>query len=85
MLMAETLVLSNLGRIPDGELGIELRDVHFSPPGTTPFGLGLGAVTLDDRLQLTLRHRWNLWSSSACAAFVEVLLDELAALTSPVT
>ncbi len=83
--IAETLVLSNLGRIPtdfvEGD-HLSLTDVFFSPPAPMPLGLGLGAAALGDRLLLTLRHRWTLWSSDANDRFAAILRDELEQLTT---
>jgi NRPS condensation-like uncharacterized protein len=79
--LAETLVLSNLGRIPDDFVaGVDLRAVGFSPPGPMPYGLGVGAVAVGDDLVLTLRHRWTLWSTDANDRFATILgeaLDEI--------
>ena len=83
--LADTLVLSNLGRIPgdfvEGE-GLELAEVCFSPPAPMPYGLGIGAAALGDKLVLTLRHRWALWSSSAAGQFGQLLAEELDWLSS---
>ncbi|MGI9601886.1 MAG: hypothetical protein ACR2QE_08375 [Acidimicrobiales bacterium] len=83
--LAETLVLSNLGRVPDEFTGSEsfrLTDVVFSPPAAMPFGLGVGAVALDDHLTLTLRHRWTLWDTAGNDRFAEILVDEIDQLTT---
>lgn len=81
---AETLVLSNLGRIPDDfadtgtdAKGLDLAAVHFSPPAPMPLGLGIGAAATGDQLVLTLRHRWALWSDEAAQQFADLLLEEL--------
>ena len=74
--------MSNLGRIPDGELGLELRTVYFSPPAPIPYGLGIGAATVGDHLQLTLRHRCTLWSSAACDVFADLVTDGIGPLTA---
>ena len=83
--IAETLVLSNLGRIPpdfvEGD-HLSLTDVFFSPPAPMPLGLGLGAAALGDRLLLTLRHRWMLWSSDANDRFAAILREELEQLAT---
>jgi NRPS condensation-like uncharacterized protein len=83
--LAETLVLSNLGRIPDDFVAgdaLELTEVVFSPPAPMPYGLGLGAVALGDELVLTLRHRWTLWSTEANDRFAAILVEELDELTA---
>jgi NRPS condensation-like uncharacterized protein len=83
--LAETLVLSNLGRIPDDFVvgdGAGPTEVVFSPPAPMPYGLGIGAVALGDELVLALRHRWTLWSTAADDRFATILREELDRLTS---
>lgn len=82
--MADTLVLSNLGRLPDGWSDAEelpVRGLWFSPPATMPQGLGIGAAAVDDRLCLTFRHHWALWSSDAAGRFATMLDEQLAELS----
>jgi NRPS condensation-like uncharacterized protein len=81
--MADTLVLSNLGRLPEGWSDPEqlpVKGLWFSPPAAMPQGLGIGAATVDDQLCLTFRHHWALWSSEATASFAARLEDQLAEL-----
>ncbi len=82
---ADTTVLSNLGRVSQEWLStdqLEVTELWFSPPATLPTGLGIGAVATTDRLFLSLRHSWRLWSSEATARFADGLvtaLDEICA------
>ncbi len=82
---ADTTVLSNLGRVSHEWLStdqLEVTELWFSPPATLPTGLGIGAVATTDRLFLSLRHSWRLWSSEATARFADALvtaLDEICA------
>lgn len=78
--LADTLILSNLGRVPDDFVegdGLQLTEVYFSPPVAMPCGLGLGAAAFDGKLFLTLRHCWALWSSDAVDRFSAILCNEL--------
>jgi NRPS condensation-like uncharacterized protein len=72
-LVVDTAVLSNLGRIADvprlGDAGA-VREVWFSPPGRMPLGASLGAVTLNERLFMTLRYRHALFDEAAAAQFL---------------
>ena len=82
---ADTTVLSNLGRVNNEWLGtdqLEIMELWFSPPTTLPTGLSIGAIATTDRLFLSLRHSWRLWSSEATARFADALvtaLDEICA------
>ncbi len=82
---ADTTVLSNLGRVSHDWLDtdqLEITELWFSPPITLPTGLGIGAIATTDRLFLSLRHSWRLWSSDATARFADTLvaaLDEICA------
>jgi hypothetical protein len=54
--------------------------VWFSPPSQMPLGIGVGAVTVADRLHLTVRYRHTQFGGAAARRFTElyrsVLLDE---------
>ncbi|MCZ6502568.1 MAG: condensation domain-containing protein [Gammaproteobacteria bacterium] len=77
---ADTTVLSNLGRVNKEWLDtdqLEITELWFSPPTSLPTGLGLGAIATTDRLFLSLRHSWRLWSSEATAQFADTLVTAL--------
>jgi NRPS condensation-like uncharacterized protein len=71
----DTASLSNLGTLPD--LGGDIDDVWFSPPGRMPLGAAFGAVTHDDRLHLALRYRHAQFDPAAARAFAELYRDVL--------
>jgi NRPS condensation-like uncharacterized protein len=82
--VVDTAVLSNLGRVQDvphlGEAGA-VRELWFSPPGRMPLGASLGAVTLGERLFLTLRYRHALFDQAAAAGFMATFREVLAGTT----
>jgi len=53
--------------------------VSFSPPGRMPLGLSIGAVTIADRLHLTLRYRRAQFGSEAGRSFMTLYRDALLA------
>jgi NRPS condensation-like uncharacterized protein len=71
----DTASLSNLGTLPD--LGGDVDDVWFSPPGRMPLGAAFGAVTHDDRLHLALRYRHAQFDPAAARAFAGLYRDVL--------
>jgi NRPS condensation-like uncharacterized protein len=79
--VVDTAVLSNLGRVQDvphlGEAGA-VQELWFSPPGRMPLGASLGAVTLGERLFLTLRYRHALFDQAAAAEFMSTFREVLA-------
>jgi NRPS condensation-like uncharacterized protein len=79
--VVDTAVLSNLGRVQDvphvGDAGA-VRELWFSPPGRMPLGASLGAVTLGERLFLTLRYRHALFDGTAAGEFMETFREALA-------
>ena len=79
--VADTAVLSNLGRIPDPPSFDDGAppELWFSPPCGMPIGLGVGAATVGGVLHLTLRHRFAQFDRSAANDFAEVFLDQLGA------
>jgi NRPS condensation-like uncharacterized protein len=80
--VVDTASLSNLGaldRMPSlGDAG-SVREVWFSPPGRMPLGASFGVVTLDGRLQATLRYRHAQFGGAAATAFAGVYRDVLLA------
>jgi NRPS condensation-like uncharacterized protein len=78
--VVDTAVLSNLGRLEGvprmGDAGA-VREVWFSPPGRMPLGASFGAVTLEDRLFVTLRYRHALFDSTAAQEFLATFKDVL--------
>jgi NRPS condensation-like uncharacterized protein len=82
-LMSGTAAVSNLGLVPkdwvEGD-GFPVRELWFSPPA---FGadLGVGAVTMDDSLRLTLRYVPGLFSAAAAIEYAALLRNEIEALS----
>lgn len=70
--VVDTASLSNLGRLEalparfDGAISA----VWFSPPGQMPLGVSIGAATIEDRLNVTLRYRHAQFDRSAAVRFI---------------
>jgi NRPS condensation-like uncharacterized protein len=79
--VVDTASLSNLGsQQAFSALGSDLGGVEavwFSPPNRMPLGASLGAVTLDDRLRLTLRYRHAQFDAAAAGDFAHSYRDAL--------
>jgi NRPS condensation-like uncharacterized protein len=72
--VVDTASLSNLGRLdalPD-EFDRTVTAVGFSPPSQMPLGVAIGAVTLDDRLHVTLRYRRAQFDPPAARRFTRL-------------
>ncbi len=78
----QTSWLSNLGRLAAapvmGDAG-PVSAIYFSPPAHMPMGVSVGAVSLEDRMTLTLRYRRAVFDAAAAKDFAEryraILLD----------
>lgn len=81
--MADTSVLSNLGRIEEppwfGGVG---RGLWFSPPPRRPVILTVGAATAEGRLGISLRWCNGAFSAPAAQEFADTLVTSLALLSS---
>lgn len=72
--VVDTASLSNLGNLqplPAQFDGVDTA-VWFSPPSQMPLGLGVGAVTVRDRLHVTLRYRYAQFDRAAARRFAEL-------------
>jgi hypothetical protein len=53
--------------------------IYFSPPAHMPMGVSVGAVSLEDRMTLTLRYRRAVFDTAAAKDFAgryrAILLD----------
>jgi NRPS condensation-like uncharacterized protein len=82
--LADTAVLSNLGRFDPGDLSfgedLPVTELWFSPPAGGPTGVNLGAVTLGDELFLVFRYTHPQFDHDAAARFAATVLAELDAL-----
>jgi NRPS condensation-like uncharacterized protein len=75
----DTASLSNLGVLDalpalGGDAG-RVDAVWFSPPMRMPLGTGFGAVTLDGRLHVALRHRHPQLDGAGAEAFARLYRD----------
>jgi NRPS condensation-like uncharacterized protein len=78
--VVDTASLSNLGALdplPALFGGAEVA-VWFSPPSQMPLGVGVGAVTLRDRLYVTMRYRHAQFDRGAARRFAELYRQILA-------
>lgn len=77
--VVDTASLSNLGRLDalPAEFDGAVTAVGFSPPSQMPLGVSVGAVTLQDRLYLTLRYRHAQFDSSAARRFTSLYREVL--------
>jgi NRPS condensation-like uncharacterized protein len=77
----DTASLSNLGIVDNppnlGEDAGAVQSVWFSQPGRMPLGTCIGALTVENRLHITLRYRHAQFDASAARAFLAVFRDVL--------
>ena len=76
----QTSWLSNLGRLaPAPQMGDagRVQAIYFSPPAPMPMGLSIGAVSLENRMMLTLRHRRSLLDAGAATEFAGLFRETL--------
>ncbi len=79
--MADTAVLSNLGRVEDPPwFGAKGRGLWFGPPPRSPVVLTLGAATVEERLGISLRWCAGALSTSAVREFADLFLLALSEL-----
>ena len=79
--MADTAVLSNLGRVVDPPwFGADGKGLWFSPPPRYPVILALGAVTTGDRLGISLRWCQSALSPAAARDLAAAFLASLQAV-----
>jgi NRPS condensation-like uncharacterized protein len=77
--VVDTASLSNLGTIepPSTLVDVGRAAVWFSPPCQMPLGLGVGAVTIGDRLHVTMRYRHAQFDRDAARSFAQLFRDVL--------
>ncbi len=77
--LMDTAVLSNLGRTPEPPAfsGDAPETLYFSPPCWGPTAVGVGAVSCDGSLYLSLRHTIGHLDREAAEEFMGVYLEEL--------
>jgi NRPS condensation-like uncharacterized protein len=78
--VVDTATLSNLGTLEPLPALFDGAEVAawFSPPSQMPLGVGVGAVTLRDRLYLTMRYRHAQFDRAAARRFAELYRHVLA-------
>jgi arabinofuranan 3-O-arabinosyltransferase len=84
-LASDTSLLSNLGRVTDpprfGSLSPE--NIWFSTSAHMPRGLSVGAITIEDQLQLCFRYRLALLDDAAAGDFAATYAAALSSLAGP--
>ena len=77
----DTAMLSNLGLLknPDvlGGRAVNVTELWFSPPCTMPMGVGVGTVTIDGEMFLTVRYRHPQFDEASAAEFTALFHDVL--------
>jgi NRPS condensation-like uncharacterized protein len=78
--VVDTASLSNLGTLDPLPPLFDASEmaVWFSPPSQMPLGVGVGAVTLRDRLYVTMRYRHAQFDRAAARRFAELYREVLA-------
>ena len=73
-LLVDTASLSNLSRIEPMPPPFDGPDteVWFSPPSQMPLGVGIGVVTIGDRLHVTMRYRHSQFDRAAARRLIEL-------------
>ncbi|MFN2496330.1 MAG: condensation domain-containing protein [Pseudonocardiaceae bacterium] len=78
----DTVMLSNLGRIPEpptfaAEPDPPVPELWFSPPCDPACGAAIGVATIGDRLTLVTRYRQDQFDAGAAAEFTDLLISHL--------
>jgi len=84
-LASDTSLLSNLGRVTDPPRFGSLSPEHiwFSTSAHMPRGLSVGAITIEDQLQLCFRYRHALLDDAAAGDFAATYAAALSSLAGP--
>ncbi|MBA2624075.1 MAG: hypothetical protein H0U89_00460 [Acidimicrobiia bacterium] len=82
--MADTAVLSNLGRVVDPPwFGGDGGGLWFSPPPRHPVILAIGAATTDDRLGISLRWCRSALTPDAAREICDLFLASIRSVRAP--
>jgi NRPS condensation-like uncharacterized protein len=78
----DTVMLSNLGRIPEPPTFAATADhpaaeLWFSPPCDPACRVAVGVATIGDRLNLVTRYRDDQFDAGAAAEFTDLLVSQL--------
>lgn len=84
----DTVMLSNLGRIPDPPRFAAAPDdapaeLWFSPPCDPACSVAIGVATVGDRLTLVTRYRHGQFDAAAAAEFTDLLISQFAPAPAP--
>ncbi|HEX2298388.1 MAG TPA: hypothetical protein VHH34_07710, partial [Pseudonocardiaceae bacterium] len=79
----DTVMLSNLGRIPDpprfdADSDGSAAELWFSPPCDPACSVAIGVATVGDRLTLVIRYRHGQFDAAAAAEFTDLLVAQFA-------
>lgn len=78
----DTIMLSNLGRIPAvptfaDDPDAPPRELWFSPPCDPACSVAIGVATVGERISLVTRYRYDQFDAGAAARFTDLLLAHL--------
>ena len=78
----DTAMLSNLGRIPEPPTlpdrnGSEPPELWFSPPCDPACSVAIGVATIDQRLTLVTRYRYDQFDATAAEEFTDLLVAQV--------
>jgi NRPS condensation-like uncharacterized protein len=82
-LIGGTAGVSNIGRVAPNWVDaddLRVKELRLSPPAVG--SLGIGAVSMEDTLNVTLRYRHSAFSRDAAASFADVVRAELDSLSA---
>ncbi|WP_436903037.1 hypothetical protein [Halovenus halobia] len=74
--LVDTVLLSNLGRIPEQRVGDDAT-VWFSPPSWQATPLSIGVVTVGTTVRFVVRHMYSALDNDAAARFAEQFEREI--------
>jgi NRPS condensation-like uncharacterized protein len=78
----DTAMLSNLGRIPEPPTlnkrdDSEPPELWFSPPCDPACSVAIGVATVQQRLTLVTRYRYDQFDATAAEEFTDLLIDQV--------
>ncbi|MXR50782.1 hypothetical protein GRX03_04070 [Halovenus sp. WSH3] len=75
--LVDTVMLSNLGRVPEFEGTGAAATLWFSPPSWKPTPVSIGVVTVGDEMSLVLRHMRDCLDDDAACRFASLFETQL--------
>ncbi|MGH3976309.1 MAG: hypothetical protein ACRDS9_23750 [Pseudonocardiaceae bacterium] len=78
----DTAMLSNLGRLPEPPTlpngdGSEPPELWFSPPCDSACSVAVGVATIEQRLTLVTRYRYDQFDADAAEGFTDLLIAQV--------